>query len=255
MTTEVSWFKFKSREWLARTGGLNPSDKGILIDLLAIMHERGEPVPYNAAVLARRCRATPRSFSKAVECIIEAGLAHLEGGAIWSELMQVQIEFERKNSLSRKTAAEKRWKKTKENQYNADADAMLYESRDIDREGKAPQGPSPSSNTQPVYDETASSPAPEGAEDAPEPVAIYDEACDPLAFLRSITKPTAIRVSTIKAREKLLDFMASTVDRRDLAKSDLGDLLDRDMLTKGGAMAVVRDVKAQSGGETYAKKA
>ncbi|KNY18259.1 hypothetical protein AKG11_03770 [Shinella sp. SUS2] len=179
MTGEVSWFKFHSRDWLAKTGGLAPSDKGILTDLLAIMHERGEPVPFNEKILSARCRATPKTFKKAVETLIEAGLIHLEEGMIWSGTMQDQIEFERKNSLSRKTAAEKRWKKIKQNQSSVDTDAMLLESEITDIEGKPHQGASPSttqstsSSTQPDHKQDTRPAAPESASDASDDY--YDE--------------------------------------------------------------------------------
>ncbi|MGO7210255.1 DUF1376 domain-containing protein [Rhizobium ruizarguesonis] len=173
MTGDVPWFKFHSREWLARTGGLSPSDKGILTDLLAIMHERGEPVPFNEKVLAARCRATPKTFMNAVKTLTQADMIHFEEDAIWSGTMQRQIEFEIEKSLSRKTAAEKRWKKTKGNQSSSDANAMLYKRKEEDKEGAAPSGQTPNTEFSDKAaegateaEEVAPSSAPEGAEGA-----------------------------------------------------------------------------------------
>lgn len=236
MTTEAPWMRVYTRDWLARTGGLTPSDKGILSDLNAIMHERGEPVVFNEKLLAARCRATPKSFAKSVQTLIEAGLVSVEHGFLWSEDMQRQIEFQEKKSVNGKSAAKKRYDKTKQNQSPAPANAMPYQMQISDTEGQPPSGPDPS-DTHSVDDLDAR------------------EATEAASFTRLDGAPDASKIDRIK-----IDVDASRAARGPLCGAQQANILNlhadddfETVLCSAPDEATIRfaDASARAGFERY----
>ncbi|RUX97158.1 MULTISPECIES: DUF1376 domain-containing protein [unclassified Mesorhizobium] len=123
------WFRTFPSEVLASTRGLKPSDVGILHLLECILHERGEPIPEDHDMLARRCGATKSTFANALETLVSMKKITRRDGCLWSDDVQAEHEFRAERSSSAKTAANKRWGKTEGKQRRSDAKAMPYQSQ------------------------------------------------------------------------------------------------------------------------------
>lgn len=128
-SSSAPWYRTFPSEVLASTRGLRPSDIGILHLLECIMHEHGEPVPEDHALLARRCGSTKATFANALETLVAMKKITRSEGCLWSDDVQAEHDYRAERSSSAKTAANKRWKKTEGKQRRSDANAMPYQSQ------------------------------------------------------------------------------------------------------------------------------
>lgn len=82
--SEGPWIRFFPSDWLAGTRGMTAAETGIYITLIAMMYERGEPIPNDTRRLARLCGTTTASFTKALDRFItEQRIVVIEPG-LWS---------------------------------------------------------------------------------------------------------------------------------------------------------------------------
>lgn len=116
------WFRLFASEWLASTRGLKPAEAGILISLLAMMHEHGSPLREDHDRLARRCSTTKAAFGKVIETLLsERQIIRKQGGGLWSDFIEQEIAFRAEKSQKLRKNSSKRWEKTKQNQASDDA--------------------------------------------------------------------------------------------------------------------------------------
>jgi len=106
--------------------------------MIAMMYERGEPLPNDPARLARLCGASNSTFSKALAALIDGGKIVLVEGGLWNDRVQKEQVYRTEKSEVGKQAAEKRWRKAEQNQQQPDASAMPTQS-----DGNANQKPEP----------------------------------------------------------------------------------------------------------------
>jgi hypothetical protein len=128
---------------------LRPAEVGVLIRLVAVLHERGRPVKEDVARLARLCCATPATFRQAVEALVDEGLIFRREGLLWSAEVEREIDFRSEKSSKSRSAAKKRWAKSEENQWSDDAGGMPDQShsQSESERGKA-KTPSPDIQTE-----------------------------------------------------------------------------------------------------------
>jgi len=258
----ANWYRHHIPTFWRDTSKLDPFDTGMLMKLRAGMHDQGYPLREDYEQLGRLCGTTKRKAQQSVTHLIENGLIERLDGGLWCEAMQREFEYRADKSEKGKAAAERLWQKRKQNQSASDADAMLDRGRD--REGDAHQGHPPSSNnSNSEYEATPPEFAPEGASGASDRVseeeitsrAIYDGNRDPLAFLKSIRRTTLIGFKSSTARNRMIAFMASSIEHASMAETALQELFDKDELTKGTAHATLQGIWKEYGGEIYVKKA
>lgn len=122
--SQMPWVRFFPSDWLAGTRGMSAAETGVYISLIAMMYERGEPIVEDAARLARLCGASNAQFKKALETLISEGKIQRVEGGLWNGRVEKEVVYRSEKSEVGKQAAEKRWRKDKQNQRPADADAM-----------------------------------------------------------------------------------------------------------------------------------
>jgi len=122
--SEMPWVRFFPSDWLGGTRGMSAVETGVYITLVASMYERGEPIPEDSARLSRLCGASNSAFKAALESLVEEGkILRIEGG-LWNDRVGKEQVYRLEKSEVGKSAASKRWEKSKQKQYEADADAL-----------------------------------------------------------------------------------------------------------------------------------
>lgn len=125
---EGPWIRFFPSDWLAGTRGMTAAETGIYITLIAMMYERGEPIPNDTSRLARLCGTTTAALRSTLSTLVEEGKITLVDGALWNERVGVETENRRGKSTSAQKSAETRWQKKEQKQQADDANAMRPES-------------------------------------------------------------------------------------------------------------------------------
>jgi uncharacterized protein YdaU (DUF1376 family) len=170
------WFPLHHNWWLANFAGRPPEDQTVMIILMAMVSQRGGPVPLNDRYLAAQARVTTPAFKKALGRLAGDSLLYVEDGHIHIEIVQEAIENREEKTEKNRNSANKRWGKDKQNQQNGDANAWREENRREHEEGVSPPGKTPSPQSpslstdnrgqQNETDESARPPAPDGASSA-----------------------------------------------------------------------------------------
>lgn len=112
----LPYVRFYMSDWLAATRGMKAAEVGTYFTLLALMYERGEPLPEQPRRLARQCGlASPKVFSDYLETLIEDGKIVRRGGGLWNNRVEKEFEFREKNSEQSSEAASARWGKSNKN--------------------------------------------------------------------------------------------------------------------------------------------
>lgn len=119
-----TWIKFFPSDWLSGTVGLTAMEKGVYITILALIYDRGGPIPNNPRVLARRCDTTPAAFRNALETLVQEGKLIVSSDEISNKKAEKIIaDAEQRIEKARKGGYAKAGKKTEENQHNSSAQA------------------------------------------------------------------------------------------------------------------------------------
>ncbi|PBB85722.1 DUF1376 domain-containing protein [Mesorhizobium sp. WSM3876] len=123
-TKPPPWFRFFAGDWIAKTRDLKAVEAGILIQLLAQMHQRGEPLADDdPSRLARLCGSDTRTFTRTLAMFLEDGRVTRTAGGLWSKLIQGEVDYRKNVSKVRSKNASHRWEKDKQNQQPTDANA------------------------------------------------------------------------------------------------------------------------------------
>lgn len=107
---------------------MTAAETGIYITLIAMMYERGEPIPNDTSRLARLCGTTTAALKSTLCILCDEGKISIVGDGLWNDRVGVETEIRRGKSTSAQKSAETRWKKQKQNQVRKDANAMLSQS-------------------------------------------------------------------------------------------------------------------------------
>ena len=144
-STPPQWFRLDAAKWRAMTLDLKAAERGILIDVLIQIHQRGEPISNDPARIARACGTTKAAFERALAIFLADGRIVVSAGKLWSHYIEAELDNCEKRSQAAKEKASKRWEKSQQNQSDADAAAYRYEDSKIG-EGEAPSELHPSSD-------------------------------------------------------------------------------------------------------------
>lgn len=111
MTNAPTFVAFYGSDWIGGTRALSPAEKGVFIDLLALMFEAGGPVDYDRRRLARLCGTSPSAFQRIIDGLSEAGKVAVDGGKISNARAMAEIKKAMGRSDAAATAAGVRWSK------------------------------------------------------------------------------------------------------------------------------------------------
>ncbi|MBY5797772.1 DUF1376 domain-containing protein [Rhizobium leguminosarum] len=135
------WFQIFASDFLAQTGPLTPSETGIYVKLLSVMHLHAGPIPADLGRLARRVGADMRTFRPALEALIDAGLVVSNDDFLWSPAAQSSIEnITRKSKIASENVAT-RYRKSEQNQRSESTDVSMLDVRCQIEDTQAPPGP------------------------------------------------------------------------------------------------------------------
>lgn len=126
--SEGPWIRFFPSDWLAGTRGMTAAETGIYITLIAMMYERGEPIPNDTGRLARLCGTTTAALKSTLTILCDEGKISIVDGCLWNDRVGVETEIRRNKSTSAQKSAETRWQKQKQNQHRKDANALHTQS-------------------------------------------------------------------------------------------------------------------------------
>ncbi|TBC78008.1 DUF1376 domain-containing protein [Rhizobium ruizarguesonis] len=160
------WFQIFASDFLAQTGPLTPSETGIYVKLLSVMHLHAGPIPADLGRLARRVGADMRTFRPALEALIDAGLVVSNDDFLWSPAAQSSIEnITRKSKIASENVAT-RYRKNEQNQRSDSTDVSMLDVRCQIEDTQAPPGPEislPSQNDNKSVSDRSDEAAREGA--------------------------------------------------------------------------------------------
>jgi uncharacterized protein YdaU (DUF1376 family) len=113
MSNGPPWVRFFPSDWLAGTRALTAAETGVYITLVAMMYDRGEPLPGDDPVaLARQCNLTPGRFEAALARLVDAGkIFRTDDGGLWNERVQREHEVRLQNANRHRQSAFTRWEK------------------------------------------------------------------------------------------------------------------------------------------------
>jgi uncharacterized protein YdaU (DUF1376 family) len=120
----LPWFRFFPSDWLGGTRGLSATETGVYITLVAMMYDRGSPIPTNMPRLAQQCGTSPARFGKAVDTLLSSAKIFLLDDGYWNQRVQKETELVSKTKTNASTAANQRWEKEKQNQRPVSNGAM-----------------------------------------------------------------------------------------------------------------------------------
>lgn len=101
------WFKFWTDDWHVLVRGLRAEQRGVLIELLVLMHEDRRPVAEDYDWLATAAGTTRATIKKIIERLVELGIIERKNNGLWSAYMQRQIEDQGELSEKKSQAAKK----------------------------------------------------------------------------------------------------------------------------------------------------
>lgn len=118
----LPWFRVFSKAFITETLGLNATETGIYIRLLAAMNEADEPINGSVLdILPRLLGVRRKTFETALETLIERGLIERLPDGLWASMMDDEQAFRDRNADKARTNSAKRWRKTQQNQSGSDA--------------------------------------------------------------------------------------------------------------------------------------
>jgi uncharacterized protein YdaU (DUF1376 family) len=122
--SEAPWIPFYTSDFLAGTGGMTASTKGVYITLLCLMYEAEEPLMIPRGSLARRCGVSNSGFKRALDDLFEEGKIEEIDGGLWSRTVEKHISYRLELRRQKSDAAKRRWEKAQQKQGEGDAGAL-----------------------------------------------------------------------------------------------------------------------------------
>lgn len=111
MSSGSPWVRFFASDWLAGTRMLSASETGVYITLVAMMYDRGEPLPADdLSPLARQCNLPPYRFEAALDRLVAEGkIIRTDEGKLWNDRVQREHEVRLQTRAKARANAETRW--------------------------------------------------------------------------------------------------------------------------------------------------
>lgn len=127
--SDAPWFKFYPADWLSGTRGLNATEAGVYIALIAMMYDHGKPLAMDETRLARYCGASLRQFAAALSRLVEDGKIIPLPDGLWNERVGAELQSrEEKICGAKKAAFARHSEKAERNQSLRDANASRSQS-------------------------------------------------------------------------------------------------------------------------------
>lgn len=89
----MPYVKFYCRDWLHGTESLTPEERGIYIDLLAMMYERNGPLPDDERLLAARLRIDLRVWKRVRQSLLLKGKLTASGGHLSNTRAAAELQL------------------------------------------------------------------------------------------------------------------------------------------------------------------
>ena len=125
MTDKLPWFRFSPSDWLAGTAGMKAVEIAVYITLIALMYDRGSPLPVNEKQMARRCGTSLQVFKNALNELVETGKILTVDGKLWNDRVDREMQYRETKSESGRKGAVSRWsEKGNKNKGRSDATAL-----------------------------------------------------------------------------------------------------------------------------------
>src|SRR6185437_6649763 len=125
--TMSDWFRLHIAKFIGGISGLSACERGVYVSLLVGMYEVEGPLQRNDSALDRRCGCPEKMLTPILNSLIKMGKITCEGGMLFNERTRNEIEWLNSKSIVAKNRANRRWEKSKENQSQVSADAMLID--------------------------------------------------------------------------------------------------------------------------------
>lgn len=111
----MPYVRFYMSDWLSATRGMKANEIGVYFTMLALMYERGEPLPEDYTRLSRQCGCTPKTCETIVGVLMQEGKVYRTEDGLWNKRVQKEFDFRGENSKTLSNAAKKRWEKDSKN--------------------------------------------------------------------------------------------------------------------------------------------
>jgi uncharacterized protein YdaU (DUF1376 family) len=124
------WIKFCPSDWIKGTVELSNGERGVYIDLLALIYDRGEPVKRDDASLARRCNLTVPTFTRILNSLVrQEEIVETAAGFLTNERAEKVLRERENKSVATSKSVSSRWEKEKKNQHseNTNVTGRSYE--------------------------------------------------------------------------------------------------------------------------------
>jgi len=105
----MPWVRFFPSDWLGGTRSLSAAETGIYITLVATMYERGSPISFDHAKLARLCGASNSTFKAALSSLITDGKIIQTQEGLWNERVGKEVVYRQEKSEVGSRAAKIKW--------------------------------------------------------------------------------------------------------------------------------------------------
>lgn len=112
---KLPYVRFYMSDWLSATRGMKANEIGVYFTMLALMYERGEPLPEDYTRLSRQCGCTPKTCETIVSVLLQEGKVYRSDAGLWNKRVQKEFDFREEKSSSAFKAVNKRWEKSNEN--------------------------------------------------------------------------------------------------------------------------------------------
>lgn len=109
MNKAAPWVKFFTSDFLTGVGDLAADEIGVYTVILALMWDRGAPIPDDPAWLARRSGTSTRRFNQIRAKLIAAGKLEARNGLLGNRRAIAEVEARDKKSSQARSAALQRW--------------------------------------------------------------------------------------------------------------------------------------------------
>ncbi|MBS3849706.1 DUF1376 domain-containing protein [Devosia sp. BSSL-BM10] len=126
MTSSPRWFRFFPTDWLSRIGDLSPAERGVMLTLVCLMFDRGEPLSRDDARLARQCGIPTAGFRTALAALLHQGKLAETDGMLWADWVDMEIRNTSQKSRAASRSAKARWGE-KDNKNNGGGDAFAMQ--------------------------------------------------------------------------------------------------------------------------------
>jgi len=140
------WFRWFTSEWSIATRALKPAERGVLADLLTLMHETRGPVVEDIQ-LARWCAEKPKKLAATIEVLIQRRAIFRTAVGLWSTWIEREVENQANRTQNARKNVSRRYEKTQQNQSSKSTDVGKMTRDKREEMGSSIPSSSPSSSS------------------------------------------------------------------------------------------------------------